>query len=359
MYKDGVLTYLKPLNYRQEWSHLFRDDFKYLDVVLNTKTLKNVFVNHYGLALKNGLLVRGCAPNIGWSTYDKGHYFMHWRKAIEQQVVSKYGKSVQRKNLDAKKTYLLVHSPWFSYYFWITECLPRLLAVENEHAALTLIYPENWKNISFVNETLANFPTLRHEVIPQDVHMFVPNLVMPEVKPWTPMFIPDQIIAARDFLFNMVQKEGITSPFGERLYISRKHAARKKFTDEEAVERCMSQLGFETVCMEMYSFKEQIAIMHKAKEVVAITGAGTINALFMKSGGVLIDIPHKDYILKDQYKFHFYKMCNIVNIDYAVFFANRIDDPAVDHYSKQNLIFKKDEFLDFYMTYISNDTTCN
>jgi capsular polysaccharide biosynthesis protein len=108
--------------------------------------------------------------------------------------------------------------------------------------------------------------------------------------------------------------------------------------------------------MEQYSFKEQIAIMHKAKEVIAITGAGTINALFMEPEGILIDIPHRDYITKDQYKFHFYKMCNIINIEYAVFFADSIKDPEVDHYSKQDLIFNPTEFLSFYKKYISNDT---
>jgi len=354
MYLNGKLTYKKPLNYQKEWEHLFRDDFKYKTVNLKVRKLENVFVNHYGLVLNYGFLVKGCAPNIGWSTYDKGHYYMHWRKAIEQQLVSRFGKSISRTYLDPTKKYLLVHSPWFSYYFWITECLPRLLAVEQDHNNLTLIYPEGWNKFPFVNETLTQFPNLRHEVIPQDVHMVIPNLVLPEVKPWTPMFMPEQIIAVRKFLLNMVKLDKIQSPFGERIYISRKAAARKKFTNESAVESYLSKLGYSAVCMENYSFKEQIAIMHKAKEVIAITGAGTINALFMQPGSLLIDIPHRDYITRDQYKFHFFKLCNIVNIDYAVFFADRIDDPDVDHYSKQNLIFDEVAFNEFYTKFVSS-----
>lgn len=357
MYRNGELTYIKPLNYQEEWSHLFRDDFKYKSVNLKIRKLNNVFVNHYGLVFNYGFLVKGCAPNIGWSTYDQGHYYMHWRKAAEQQVVSRYGKSIRRKTLDSSKNYLLIHSPWFSYYFWITECLPRLLATREQHGKLTLIYPESWKHFSFVNETLALFPNLGVEVIEQDVHLIVPHLTMPEVKPWTPMFMPKEILEVRDVLIDMVTKSSISSPFGDRIYISRKNAPRKKFEDETVVEETLQSLGFDIVCMEDFSFKEQIAIMYKAREVIAITGAGTINALFMEPGGVLIDIPHRDYITKDQYKFHFYKMCNIVNVDYAVFFADRINDPQVDHYSKQNLIFNPQEFLDFYRKFISNDST--
>ena len=103
MYNNGHLIYKKPLNYKEEWSELFKDDFKFQTVNLTTRKLKHVFVNHYGLVLKNGLLVRGCAPNIGCSKYDKGFYYTHWRKGIEQLLVCKYGKSLTFKKLPADK----------------------------------------------------------------------------------------------------------------------------------------------------------------------------------------------------------------------------------------------------------------
>ena len=343
------VDYKKPLNFRDQWAHLFKPDYAYLNVELKVKELKNVFVSHYGLVLKNGLLVKGCAPNIGHTRYnDENKYFIHWKLVLEQMLVCKFGKSLESINLSSNNKYLIIHSPWFSYYFWITECLPRLLTLKNRLSEIILIYPEEWESFTFVNETLSNFPNLRIEKIKKDVHLFIPNLVLPQVKPWTPMFIPEQIIEVRTLLLELIKKENVSSPFGDKIYISRKNASRKKFTDENFVESFLNQLGFDCVCMEDFSFKEQIAIMNKAKEVVAITGAGTINALFMESGGLLIDIPHRDYITKSQYKFHFFKMCNIINVNYSVFFADRVDDPNVDHYSKQNLIFEKDEFFKFY-----------
>lgn len=334
------IDYKLPLNFQPEWAHLFKPDYKYKTVDLRVKELNNVFVNYYGLVIKNGLLVPGCAPNIGFApSYDTSAYYTHWRKATEQWLVCKFGKSIPSIRLHDSQKYLVIHSPWFSYYFWITECLPRLLMVKEQLHELTLIYPESWKNVSFVNETLDLFPQLKTIEIPADTHLFVKNLVMPEVKPWTPMFIPELVFEVRELLFNALEQKNISSLFGERIYISRKKAARKKFTDEALADSILQKYGFDSVCMEDYSFFEQIAIMQKAKFLFTITGAGTINAFFMPPQSHLIDVPHKDYITNPHYKFHFKKLCNILDIQYSVLFLERENKPDLWHYSLQNLYF--------------------
>lgn len=347
MQNNAKYTYKLPLNMQPEWKHLFRPDYRFRSVSLKVKRIKNAFVNHYGLVIKNGLLVKGCAPNLGFSKYDEGFYFKHWRLAFEQFLVCRFGKSIPYVKLNDNKKYLLIHSPWFSYYFWITECLPRILMVKDELKELTLIYPEGWKDLTFVNQSLALFPDLQTVEIPADHQVFVKNLVMPETKPWSIMFIPDHVESVRSLLLKAVKDSNIESPFGENIYISRKSATRKKFVNEEEVDATLKQFGFDSVVMEDFTFFEQIAIMQKAKNVIAITGAGTINILFMEKKGNLIDLPHKDYITKSQYKFHFFKLCNILDIGYSVLFQDRINDPNVDHYSKQNLLFDKKEVTEY------------
>jgi hypothetical protein len=75
MFKDGILKYELPVNFKQEWTHLFKSDFAFKKVNLKVKEINNAFVSHYGLVLKNGLLVKGCAPNIGFSGYDESAYY--------------------------------------------------------------------------------------------------------------------------------------------------------------------------------------------------------------------------------------------------------------------------------------------
>jgi hypothetical protein len=338
--------YKFPINVEKEWGKLFKPDYKFKKVNLKVKYLKNCFVNHYGLVIKNGLLVKGCAPNIGFSTYDESFYFKHWRKAIEQCIVSKRGKSIKSVNLTDDSKYLLIHSPWFSYYFWITECLPRLLMVKDQLDELVLIYPESWDNFTFVTETLELFPNLKIIKIDIDVHLRVKNLVMPEVKPWTPMFIPESVLQVRKFLFQSLDDKKITSPIQtERVYISRAGAKRRKFSDENKVETLMEKYGFSIVRMEELSFFEQIALMRQTKYMTAMTGAGLINILFMQSGGGFLDLTNEEYKHKSQYKFHYFKLCNILKINYGVSFFKSLNDHTVDHYSNQNLLLDENQLI--------------
>ncbi len=327
-----------PVNIQDEWKYLFKPDREYLKVDLKVKKLKNVFVNHYGLVLKNCLLVKGCAPNIGFSGYDECKYFEHWKKATEQNIVSKYGKSIQSETWD-DTTYLLIHSPWFSYYFWITECMPRLLKVKDQLNDLTLIYPEIWDNFTFVKESLSLFPNLKIRRLKSDVHLRVKNLILPEVKPWTPMFIPELVEEVRNFFFTKLDELGIKSPIAtDNVYISRSSAKRRKFVNEKEVENLLGKFGFIPVRMEELSFFEQIALMRQTKLMTAITGAGLINILFMERGGKFLDLTNEQYKRKSQYKFHFFKLCNILNIKYAVTFLDSDNDPAIDHWSNQDII---------------------
>ena len=328
-----------PLNMEQECQKLFEPDNKFKTVNLKVRYLKNCFVNHYGLVLKNGFLVKGCAPNIGFELYDDSFYFKHWTKALEQQVVSKYGKSIKSINLVDDTKYLIIHSPWFSYYFWITECLPRLLMVKDQLDDLTLIYPESWDNLSYVNETLELFPNLKLKRIESDVHIRVKNLVLPEVKPWTPMFIPASVFEVRDFLFQALDDKDIKSPIEtDKVYISRAGSKRRKFINENLVENLMEKYDFSVVRMEELTFFDQIALMRQTKFMTAMTGAGLINILFMKQGGGFLDLTNQEYKYKSQYKFHYFKLCNILGIDYAVNFFQSEKNQNIDHWSNQNLI---------------------
>ncbi|MCF8258644.1 MAG: glycosyltransferase family 61 protein [Flavobacteriales bacterium] len=336
----GIIDHLPPVNMRPEWRHRFRPDNAYRDVRLGARQLSNVFVNHYGLVMANGMLVQGCAPNIGFSGYDENFHYRHWRKAVEQMLVCRFGKSLPSKRLDDGRTYLLIHSPWFSYYFWISECLPRLLMVREHLKDLVLIYPQNWEGKTFVNETLKLFPELRIEVVPKDVHLFVKDLVMPEVKPWTPMFIPDQIHQVRSLLFNELLGHAMDStvvPTG-RVYMSRAVAARRRFTDEPLVEHIMQDHGFEVVQMENLSFTEQIGLMRQTSFLTGITGAGLINIHFLTPGSLFLDLSNRDYLTKDFYKFHYFKLCNILKVDYALAFFDHECSPDVSFYGMQNLI---------------------
>jgi len=333
----GSIDYCPPVNMRPEWEHLFRPDHAYKQVKLGARLLRNVFVNHYGLVINNGLLVPGCAPNIGFSSYDDGFYLPHWKKAMEQMLVSRFGKSIESRRLDDARTYLVIHSPWFSYYFWVTECIPRLLMVREHLHELVLIYPEQWDRFAFVQETLALFPELIVERVKRDVHLCVSNLVMPEVKPWTPMFIPAQVQAVRNLILNAADSKGVAPVATGNIHLSRTDAKYKNYSDRLGVNKLLSDFGFTHLEMTGLSIFQQAKTINSADRLVSITGAGMSNFTFMKEGGEVLDLSNEKYIDYKKYKFHFWKLACIAGARYRLMMCPHSNDPSVEFYFLQNL----------------------
>ena len=71
----------------------YQKKFKYSLSILKSKKLKQVFITNSGLLVHNFLLPLKSAENL-IGTYDYTFYYKHWRKAIEQFLVCKFGKSL-------------------------------------------------------------------------------------------------------------------------------------------------------------------------------------------------------------------------------------------------------------------------
>jgi capsular polysaccharide biosynthesis protein len=202
-----------------------------------------------------------------------------------------------------------------------------------------LIYPEIWKNFTFVNETLEQIPNLQIKLIEDGVHLFIPKLILTDIKPWTPMFIPREVVLTREFLYKISNKYSIeTKEDNCRVYISRSAAKRRKFINEEEVENLFKKYDYKIVQMEELSFFQQIQLMKKTTLLAGLTGAGLINIMFMKENGAFLDLSNERYKNKTQYKFHFFKLCNILNITYSICFFKSETTKNIDHWSNENLI---------------------
>lgn len=317
----------------EAYPHLFRRKQRHLNWTLNKRELHNSFVTHYGLVLNSlGMLHLGCAPNLKLGP-DDNYFIPHIWKAWRQWYGSKKGKSLKLKRLSKHRTYLLIYSPWFSNYFWITECLPRLLAFKDDFPHLTLLYPEYWKNYSYVNESLDLFPELEREVIPDDVHMVVPNLVFQDVKPFSNAFIPEQMQMVRELFQDWLQK----GSRAEKILISRAKA-RRQFVDNEQIESIFKEHGYQSVVYEDMSFRQQIELSSRASNLAGITGAGHVNALWMQAGGSFLDFTNEAYLKNRRYKFHFYDLACINQVQYKLFLCPHEGKPGVDHVGNQNLV---------------------
>lgn len=326
-----------PKNYLQlhpREQYLFAEKKNYHTCLLNIKSVQNVFVTHEGLVLKNGLLVTKSAFNLKGSA-DQTFYFSFWKLAFEQYLVSTFGKSLKKIEL-SQGEYLHIYSKWFGYFFWLTDCLPKLIKTQNQHSHLQLIYPESWRNFPFVNQTLELFSSLNLRIIPSGIHMQVHNLLLPETRAWSNAIDPEEIKLVREFISQKVKEKNIDLNLGDKIYISRKKALRRKPVNENELELFLENKGFKAICLEDFTFLEQASIMRNAKTVIGIHGAGLANIMFMPSGGHLIELS-PEINESELFRIPFWRLASAINCDYSILFC-KMEKIMQDQYDSDILV---------------------
>lgn len=308
-----------PYNFKEKDHFLFQNRDTYYTSDLKIKSHKNVFITHEGLCLKNMRLLPKSHFNI-MGNADRTFYYQFWKLAVEQYLVSTFGKSLKKINLD-KNTYLAIHTKWFGYFFWLTDALPKLIKTKGLHKEVELIYPENWDAIPFVADTLKLFPDLKTKRIESGVHLQVKKLILPETRQWSNAIDPAEISLVRDFLFEKLEDKKVLKNYGSRIFISRKKAARRKITNNVEVENLLDSHGFKSVCLEDYTFLEQVSIMKHAKYVIGVHGAGLANILFMKKEGHVVELS-PIITNKKNLRIPFWRLANAIDGKFSILFCD-------------------------------------
>ena len=307
-----------PLNLNAEEAKVFIYRKKYVMPELKTRTLKNVFLTHGGILLKNLFPVKRSLPNaLGFKKPNAGFIFQFYRKAIEILLVSRYGKSLKSIKLNENKNYLFVFTPWFGYFSWITESLPRIFEVENKLINYTLIVPESYSKKTFVIDSLKMFPNLSIEIIPEGIHMEIPKLTMPELKPFTYTFEPNTMKDYRQKVWEYVDALTIDINTFEKIYVSRKMANNRKLVNEQEVLTIFNKYDYKEICFEDYTFFEQVFLMKNCKVLAGVHGAGFANISFMPKDSILFEMI-KEYSSYKEERPSYWRLCSSINVDYYI-----------------------------------------
>jgi hypothetical protein len=314
--KKQLIIVSKPENNNSELDILLKGKGDYFIKEAKVKKIKRAFVTYDGLIFKNLLIPKRSAFNLR-GKLDNSFYYVFWKRVFERYVVAKFGKSIPSIKLDSNSNYLVIHSYWFNYSFWITSYLPRLIEgleyyKENN---LKLIVPEDWKNIPYVWESLKAF-NITHEIIPKDHHIFVKNLILPETREWTASFEPKTILKTKDFLIREAYKR-VPKNFKKpsEIYLTRGRKGTRCVENEDEVIKTIKLKGFEVISFENYTIWEQIVLISNASSFISIHGAGLSNLMFMKQGSNVLELINKEYASLE-YTFPFWKLANIVKLKY-------------------------------------------
>lgn len=313
------IEYKVPENCPDESKKIFFRLLNTIEKEPEIKIIQNVFVSYEGLVLKNGFLIDKCAFNLKGKE-DYTFYTSFWKLTLEQYLVSKFGKSLPSIHLKKPNSYLLIHTKWFNYSFWITSSLVRLFQAYKEGHLnnVKLLIPESYKRFHFVEESLSLFPVEKY-FIPKGVHLFVDNLVLPETRKWSAKFYAPNMRKTSNFIVGEVSKDYISNS-NLKIYISRAKRGVRSIINEVELVNYLKQKEFQIIYAEKLSFKEQVQLMQKTKLLLAPHGAGLANIMFLKKGNHVIEMIDEDFA-KFKNPMPFWNLANAMGVKYEAFFT--------------------------------------
>jgi capsular polysaccharide biosynthesis protein len=110
---------------------------------------------------------------------------------------------------------------------------------------------------------------------------------------WTGRATSRQIQLVTEFTLPLQSPDSVT---GERIYISRAAARRRRVTNEAEVATTLKAHSFTEVRLEELNWREQISVFRQAKLIVAPHGAGLANLIFCQRGTRVIELFSRSYL---------------------------------------------------------------
>jgi hypothetical protein len=224
-------------------------------------------------------------------------------------------------HLKKHAAYILIDNVYsHTYYHWLTEALPRLFLVREKIPSSVLLLPSN-HNQKFHTDALQIFDVRQKQFLKARVRYIVPHLTastqIGKIANYHPAVINEMVAYIKSNV-------NISVNYGQRIYVSRSRASKRKVLNEYEVTEYLATVGFRVVYFEDHSFSEQVSIMHHTQYVVGLHGAGLANILFMAAGGSILELRRFD----NGENYFYFSLANVVNLNYLYQFCESPDAQA-------------------------------
>jgi capsular polysaccharide biosynthesis protein len=173
------------------------------------------------------------------------------------------------------------------YGHWLLEELPRLLEFAGVRQSDALIVHVA---TSYAREAMARAGfTGKVMTVKRGAHFACEELIVPSLGRPSPLTVR----AINEFADSMARED---VNVGEKFYISRAHARRRKVVNEVELWAALESHGFVQIQLENLSWAQQIAAFRSAKVIVAPHGAGLANLVFSQPGTRVVELFHRSYV---------------------------------------------------------------
>lgn len=323
MYNKTI--YVKPpLNSKRNNCLFYRRSYEI--ALLKILQIKNITATYDGICFKNSRIIKESVQAYP----DKIRIF-----ELESQLQFK-NKLI--KHYSGNNQYLMIHHPWLNYYHWLTEAIPRIWLVKDILNQVTLLLPDYYKNIKFVQESLKPFKHKKIEYIPNGYNIRIDNAIIPQIKPFCSSYDPDVVNEIRSFYIEYAKKSKTKTPaLNNRIYIMRGNNMRRIILNEEDLMRIFEKYDFSSVRAESFSFLEQVLFSENAECLIS-NGSGLTNMHFMKEGSTVLELQKKITNINDFHDKVLWHLASALNLNYYYF----ICEPENKHHDMYTANLKID-----------------
>ena len=325
IYPETVSKRKLPVNFNQDDSKLFDLDFERTLPPTQLLRFRNIRIS------PEGLLFTG--KRILPESFAFRRHLQEWkRRSVFKFLATNY---LLRRRRHVDNEILWITDYWStSYFHWLTDALTRLFVVRDSLKARTLMLPAGYETRDFVTTSLKAFGVNNVDFISRSEALECDSLYM-ATHTAPPGHFHDQAISGVRSLLLSAFGDNTYNGSGERLYISRKRADKRRIANEPELSEVLSSHGFQTIYAEDLSFEEQVKTFSRARYMVSNHGAGLTNALFMKEGANLLELRHQwdrnrncFFVMSSALKLnYFYLRCRPQDYDANPHTADLIVDP--------------------------------
>lgn len=276
---DSISTRKMPVNFNQTDASLFEHEIKKTIPATYLQCLEEVAVS------PEGILFRG--SNILPQSFPSPDFVNTWAgKKTRFKLFVKYYLSAFRKRIEQEGFWFT--DTWSHEYFhWMTDALPRLLSIREKIKEGVVLLPGTYVDREYVVSSLKPFAIQNIMFVHETLHC--KNLKIPTHTAPTGNYNESLIRDLRK-LFTDFGQPVHGAPTGNKIYVSRGKAQRRRIANEEECVAILSEYGFQIIHFEDYLYEQQVEIAKNAQYVISNHGAGLTNMLFMKSGSSILEL---------------------------------------------------------------------
>lgn len=321
----GVSTRRLPCNFDERDLSLFQHELEHEIPPTYLLRFHDVLVSSEGLLLKGLKLLP--------ESFAYPFELKDWKRSSIAKLLATNYFFRRRRTVD--KEIVWVTDYWSRGYFhWLTDALPRLFAMHDRLDQHLLTLPTEFKALDFVTTALEAFAVKKVDFIEQTEVLECRSLLMPTHTAPSGHFREETIRGVRAILLSALGKATLQNK-GDRLYVSRRAADKRRIINEEEIIPILTDKGFEIICAEDLSFAQQVGLASQTRYLVSNHGAGLANMLFIREGGSVLELRHRtDYVNNCYFVMssaldlnYFYQLCEPQQQNAAPHNADLIVDP--------------------------------